>query len=85
MLWCGKVTVVKRSAMEKFTLARYFRLTWHRAHPLWSVGTKGECPFMVRGGDIPEAGCTEISRSVAKGGGTWVDSLHITSPTFLIV
>jgi hypothetical protein len=33
-LWCGKLVVVKKSAMERMSLARYFALVWKRHQPL---------------------------------------------------
>jgi len=36
-VWSGRIVLVKRSAMERFALARYFPLYWERSQPLWSV------------------------------------------------
>mmetsp|Transcript_60832 Transcript_60832/g.144966 ORF Transcript_60832/g.144966 Transcript_60832/m.144966 type:complete len:893 (+) Transcript_60832:103-2781(+) len=53
-LWCDKVIVVKRSAMERMTLARYFALSWRRTQPLWALFGKGS-PTELRNPGTVEA------------------------------
>mmetsp|Transcript_10400 Transcript_10400/g.18686 ORF Transcript_10400/g.18686 Transcript_10400/m.18686 type:complete len:887 (-) Transcript_10400:19-2679(-) len=53
-LWCNKVILVKRSAMERMTLARYFALSWRRTQPLWALFGKGQ-PAELRTAGVYEA------------------------------
>jgi len=55
-LWCDKVVLVKRSAMERMTMARYFAVSWKRSQPLWAVFSTDE-PTRLR-----ESGTKEASR-----------------------
>lgn len=54
-MFAGKIAVVKRSVIERLTLARYFPISWVRTQPLWGVPKEG-C-FVVR-----PAGTDEASR-----------------------
>jgi hypothetical protein len=45
-MFSRNIVVVKRSVVEKFTLARYIPLNWSRSQPLW--GTSASGPFQVR-------------------------------------
>eukprot|EP00929_Paragymnodinium_shiwhaense_P007786 TRINITY_DN111694_c0_g1_i1.p1 TRINITY_DN111694_c0_g1~~TRINITY_DN111694_c0_g1_i1.p1 ORF type:complete len:1004 (+),score=261.56 TRINITY_DN111694_c0_g1_i1:143-3154(+) len=36
-MWCKEIVVIKRSAMEQLTMARYFPMTWMRTKPLVQV------------------------------------------------
>jgi len=45
--------MVKRSVMERFSLARYFPLYWHRTQPLW--GCHSTEPFTVREQGVQES------------------------------
>lgn len=45
-MFSRRIIVVKRSVMEKMTLARYFPLGWRRTQPLWGGAASG--PFKVR-------------------------------------
>lgn len=40
-IFAEKLFLVKRSAMERLTLARYFSITWTRCAPLWGVFNHG--------------------------------------------
>jgi len=51
----GNVIAVRRSAMERMTMSRFFPISWSRTQPLWGVFTTG--PFQVRA-----AGIKELSR-----------------------
>eukprot|EP00930_Biecheleria_cincta_P025887 TRINITY_DN18357_c0_g1_i1.p1 TRINITY_DN18357_c0_g1~~TRINITY_DN18357_c0_g1_i1.p1 ORF type:complete len:1044 (+),score=127.23 TRINITY_DN18357_c0_g1_i1:59-3190(+) len=51
-LFSGRVVLVKRSAMERMTLARYFPLTWKRQQPLWGSASTGH--FQVRPAGVHE-------------------------------
>eukprot|EP00931_Biecheleriopsis_adriatica_P032219 TRINITY_DN18825_c1_g1_i1.p1 TRINITY_DN18825_c1_g1~~TRINITY_DN18825_c1_g1_i1.p1 ORF type:complete len:1047 (-),score=195.65 TRINITY_DN18825_c1_g1_i1:60-3158(-) len=51
-LFSGRVVVVKRSAMERMTMARYFPLAWKRKQPLWGNASTGH--FQVRAAGIRE-------------------------------
>ncbi|CAE8586786.1 unnamed protein product [Polarella glacialis] len=54
-MFSNRIVVIRRSVMEKMTLARYFPLPWSRVAPLWGVA-KGPVPFQVR-----TAGKQEVS------------------------
>jgi hypothetical protein len=53
-LWCDAVVLVKRSAMERLTMARYFAMSWKRSQPLWALFSKGD-PKQLREGNTKEA------------------------------
>eukprot|EP00448_Togula_jolla_P032577 CAMPEP_0170636992 /NCGR_PEP_ID=MMETSP0224-20130122/38148_1 /TAXON_ID=285029 /ORGANISM="Togula jolla, Strain CCCM 725" /LENGTH=895 /DNA_ID=CAMNT_0010966791 /DNA_START=76 /DNA_END=2761 /DNA_ORIENTATION=+ len=52
-MFSRRIIPIKRSAMERYTLAKYFPLSWCRTQPLWGVFATG--PFQVRPAGIPEA------------------------------
>jgi len=51
--WCNKLVIIRRSAMEKMTLARYFPIPWQRTQPLWGYTNLG--PTIVRPEGVKEA------------------------------
>jgi len=51
-LFSGRVVLVRRSAMERMTLARYFPLSWTRMQPLWGSASTGH--FQVRAAGVVE-------------------------------
>ncbi|OLP77974.1 hypothetical protein AK812_SmicGene41902 [Symbiodinium microadriaticum] len=51
-MFSRRIVVVKRSAMERMTLARYFPLTWKRQQPLWGSASTGH--FQVRPAGVKE-------------------------------
>jgi len=51
-MWSGSIVVVRRSAMERFSLARYFPIHWKRSQPLWSVTAQGK--FKARPANVHE-------------------------------
>ncbi|CAJ1443561.1 unnamed protein product, partial [Effrenium voratum] len=52
-MFSRRIVVVKRSCMERMTLARYFPLTWKRQQPLWGSASTGR--FQVRPAGVKEA------------------------------
>lgn len=50
-----RVICVKRSVMERLTLAQFFPLSWRRSQPLWGVCAGESEPFEVRSAGIQEA------------------------------
>lgn len=58
-LLAGKVIIVKRSSMERFSLARYFPINWIRSQPLY--GVTGAGPFPVRPADMSEASHVRVN------------------------
>jgi hypothetical protein len=60
-MWCGKVVVVKRSAMERMALARYFALTWKRTQPLWAY--HGNQPAELRSAGRDEASRVRVNEA----------------------
>jgi len=48
----SKIVVIRRSAMERWTLARYVPLSWRRSQPLWGSSASG--PFLARPGSVNE-------------------------------
>eukprot|EP00933_Yihiella_yeosuensis_P081095 TRINITY_DN94637_c0_g1_i1.p1 TRINITY_DN94637_c0_g1~~TRINITY_DN94637_c0_g1_i1.p1 ORF type:complete len:1086 (-),score=160.10 TRINITY_DN94637_c0_g1_i1:308-3115(-) len=53
-IFSGNVVLVKRSAMERLTLARYFPLSWKRLQPLWG-GSSTSNQIQVRPAGVKEA------------------------------
>ncbi|CAL1163297.1 unnamed protein product [Cladocopium goreaui] len=51
-MFSRRIVVVKRSHMERMTLARYFPLSWKRQQPLWGSASTGK--FQVRPGGVKE-------------------------------
>merc|ERR1712232_1453359 len=58
-MWSDKVVLVKRSAMERMTLARYFAFTWKRTAPLWAVF--GADKVELRSAEQPEASRVRVN------------------------
>jgi len=58
-IWAGKIVLVKRSAMERMTLARYFALSWRRSQPLWAC-LRGE-PAILRAAGMLEASRVRVN------------------------
>jgi hypothetical protein len=54
-MWCNRIALVRRSAMERMTLARYFAIGWKRTQPLWAA-------FGSTKNQLREAGTKEASR-----------------------
>ncbi|KNC83490.1 hypothetical protein SARC_04248, partial [Sphaeroforma arctica JP610] len=55
-LWCGAIAVIKRTEMEKLTIAKYIPLEWRRRVDLLTVTESGQTKKMR------EAGAIEYSR-----------------------
>ncbi|CAE7439547.1 unnamed protein product [Symbiodinium natans] len=51
-MFSRRIVVVRRSTMERMTLARYFPLTWKRQQPLWGSASTGH--FQVRPAGVKE-------------------------------
>ncbi|CAK8991101.1 unnamed protein product [Durusdinium trenchii] len=51
-MFSRRIVVVKRSHMERMTLARYFPLSWKRQQPLWGSASTGK--FQVRPAGVKE-------------------------------
>jgi len=67
-MFSGRIVLVKRSAMERMTLARYFPLTWKRQQPLWGSASTGH--FQVRSAGVHEGShvrCNECPYSPMHG------------------
>jgi len=58
-LWNDQVVVVRRSAMEKFTNARFFPIAWTRTQPLWAVTSSG--PVKIRSENILESSSVRVN------------------------
>eukprot|EP00747_Dinoflagellata_sp_TGD_P164839 gnl/TRDRNA2_/TRDRNA2_185328_c0_seq1.p1 gnl/TRDRNA2_/TRDRNA2_185328_c0~~gnl/TRDRNA2_/TRDRNA2_185328_c0_seq1.p1 ORF type:complete len:896 (+),score=168.88 gnl/TRDRNA2_/TRDRNA2_185328_c0_seq1:353-2689(+) len=56
-----KLVIVKRSAMERLTMARYFTISWQRTQPLWGVKPTNHEAFQVRPGDISESSSIRVN------------------------
>jgi hypothetical protein len=52
-VWCNKLVVIKKSAMERMSLARYFALSWKRHQPL--LAFHGGQRVEMRGAGTKEA------------------------------
>lgn len=81
-LLAGKVIIVKRSCMERFSLARYFPLAWRRTQPLYGVFANGAFP--VRPADMPEASHVRVNEcpyaplhGMSLSGGGYASDPHV--------